>query len=202
MSSEQDDRQKAAGAGRGAACPADYGSLERRDFLLSSLGLVGACSAAALAVPFIAQLRPDKSQAGAAVLEVDISAIAAGEQITVTWRGQPVIIRNRSRAEMAAAQKTAPSELKDRLARNANLPAGAPADDAARSGGKEHENWLVFINICTHLGCPTQKVAEGWFCPCHGSRYDMAARVVKGPANRNMAIPPYRFLSDKVIEIG
>jgi len=200
MASAPDKKHKpAAGNSAGSA---GKGGFERRDFLLSGLGLVGGCGAAALAWPLIAQLRPDKGQASAAVLEVDISALVPGEQLTVNWRGLPVVIRRRSAAEVAAAHNTALAGLKDRLARNANLPADAPADDAARGGGGRYAEWLVFINICTHLGCPTQRVAEGWFCPCHGSRYDMAARVIKGPADRNMAIPPYRFLSDKVIAIG
>lgn len=193
---------KANQAARSAAGATGKTNQERRDFLVSSLGLMGACGAAACAAPFIAQLRPDKGAASAATVEVDISALKAGEQITVEWQNRPVVIRNRTAAEIAAARQADVSGLEDASARNANLPAAAKADDLARSAGKSRENWLIFINICTHLGCPTQKVADGWFCPCHGSRYDMAARVIKGPANRNMAIPPYRFLSDKVIEIG
>jgi len=175
---------------------------ERRDFLVSGLAFAGICGLAALADPFIKQLRPDAGETSAAALDVDISGINPGEQILVRWRGQPVVIRNRAAAEIAAAQAVQISDLEDKRARNANLPENAAADDLARSGGKGRENWLVFINVCTHLGCPTEAVPHGWFCPCHGSRYDTAARVIKGPANRNMAIPPYRFLSDKIIRIG
>lgn len=175
---------------------------ERRDFLRAGFCLAGVCGAAGLAAPFIAQLRPDAGQAAASALDIDVSAVPLGGQITVDWRGRPVIIRNRLPAEVAAARQVRLSDLPDRLARNANLPAAAAADDAARSAGKGRENWLVFINVCTHLGCPTQAAAAGWLCPCHGSRYDTAARVVKGPANRNMAVPPYRFITDTVIRLG
>jgi len=195
---------KAAG-GAGAhklAGPAGKSGQERRDFLTSAAAIMGAFGLGAVIWPFIKQLRPDKAAQSEASLQVDIAAIQPGEQILVEWQGKPVIIRNRAAAEVAAARAANPAALEDRLARNANLPAQTAADDLARSGGAGHENWLVFINICTHLGCPTKAVAGGWFCPCHGSRYDAAARVIQGPANRNMAIPPYRFLSDKLIEIG
>lgn len=220
-------REDSAGNGRNAGVFLEEltpSGRERRDFLQSGLALMGACGLGALAVPFIGQMRPDGSRAAAAALEVDIGAVKAGEQIVVSWRGQPVVIRNRLPEEIAAAKAIPVQSLADKRARNANLPADSLADDNARSGGKIHENWLIFINLCTHLGCPTQRATErqsreiahmmsggetefragagGWFCPCHGSLYDMSARVIKGPANRNMAIPPYRFLSDTVLQIG
>jgi len=154
---------------------------ERRDFLNSALGIMGAFGLGAVAWPFIKQLRPDKAAQAGSTIEVDIAAVKPGEQMLVDWQGKPVVIRNRTEQEVAAAKAADLTALEDDLARNANLPSSAKADDLARSGGAGRENWLIFINICTHLSCPTKAVEA---------------------ANRNMAIPPYRFLSDTKIEIG
>ena len=121
----------------------------------------------------------------------------------------PAFIRHRTDAEIAKAKDTLLSDLPDQLARNANLPENTPADDANR-GAKDREPWLVMIGVCTHLGCipKGQAVGDyrgeygGWFCPCHGSQYDTAGRVRIGPAPENLAIPPYKFVSDQKIKIG
>ncbi len=96
-------------------------------------------------------------------------------------------------------------DLKDPIARNANLPADAKATDIDRSAGKDKENWLVMIGVCTHLGCiPLGQQGDfgGWFCPCHGSQYDTAGRIRKGPAPENMAVPVFSFISDTKLRIG
>lgn len=176
----------------------------RRDFLYIATGAVGAVGLAATVWPFINQMNPDASALALATSEVDIGSIQAGESVTVKWRGKPVVVRNRTEQEIADAKAAALSELKDPIARNANLPAEAPATDANRAAeGKE--NWFVMVNVCTHLGCiPLGQEGEyhGWFCPCHGSVYDTAGRIRKGPAPENMAIPVYSFLSDTKIRIG
>ncbi|MCX5495205.1 ubiquinol-cytochrome c reductase iron-sulfur subunit [Kaistia dalseonensis] len=176
----------------------------RRDFLYIATGAVGAVGLAAVVWPFIDQMNPDASALALASTEVDIGSIQTGESVTVKWRGKPVVIRNRTAEEVSAAKDAPLSELKDPIARNGNLPADAPATDANRAAtGKE--NWFVMVNVCTHLGCiPLGQQGEysGWFCPCHGSVYDTAGRIRKGPAPENMAIPVYSFLSDTKIKIG
>lgn len=177
----------------------------RRDFLYVATGMAGVVGVAGLAWPFIDQMQPDASTLALASVEVDVSAVEPGMSLTVKWRGKPVFIRNRTPEEIEAAQKVALSDLKDPLARNANLPADAPATDVDRSGGKDKENWLVMIGVCTHLGCiPLGQQGEygGWFCPCHGSSYDTAGRIRKGPAPENMAVPVWQFLSDTRVRIG
>jgi ubiquinol-cytochrome c reductase iron-sulfur subunit len=142
-------------------------------------------------------MNPDAGAQALASTEVDLGPIKEGQAITVMWRGKPVFIRNRTKDEVATAQKTPNAELPD------------PEADAKRvKSGKE--NWLVTVGICTHLGCIPlgQKASDnrgefgGWFCPCHGSHYDTSGRIRKGPAPANLAIPPYEFLDDTTIRIG
>ena len=181
------------------------GGPTRRDFLYLTTGMAGAVGAVAVAWPFIDQMRPDASTLAMASIEVDVSALEPGMSLTVKWRGKPVFIRNRTPKEVEDANKVDVSELKDPLARNANVAADAPATDVDRSAGKGKENWLVMIGVCTHLGCvPLGESGEfgGWFCPCHGSVYDTAGRIRQGPAPENMAIPVSSFISDTVIRIG
>jgi ubiquinol-cytochrome c reductase iron-sulfur subunit len=181
------------------------GGPTRRDFLYLTTGMAGAVGAVAVAWPFIDQMRPDASTLAMASIEVDVSALEPGMSLTVKWRGKPVFIRNRTPKEVEDANKVNVSELKDPLARNANVAADAPATDVDRSAGKGKENWLVMIGVCTHLGCvPLGESGEfgGWFCPCHGSVYDTAGRIRQGPAPENMAIPVSSFISDTVIRVG
>jgi ubiquinol-cytochrome c reductase iron-sulfur subunit len=122
--------------------------------------------------------------------EVDFSAVDVGQTITVKWRGKPVFIRHRSEAEIADAQSTPLSELRQ------------PQTDAERVKKPE---WLVVIGICTHLGCvPIANAGDygGWFCPCHGSHYDVSGRIRKGPAPENLWLPEYKFISDTKLVIG
>jgi len=177
----------------------------RRDFLYIATGAAGAVGAVALAWPFIDQMRPDASTLALATIEVDVSSLQPGMSLTAKWRGKPVFIRNRTPEEIEAAKAVPLEELKDPVARNANLPAAAPATDADRTAGEGKENWIVMIGSCTHLGCvPLGQQGDfgGWFCPCHGSHYDTAGRIRKGPAPENLAVPVFSFISDTVVRIG
>ncbi|MDM9621720.1 ubiquinol-cytochrome c reductase iron-sulfur subunit [Rhizobium sp. AC44/96] len=181
------------------------GEPTRRDFLYLTTGMAGAVGAVSVAWPFIDQMRPDASTLALASIEVDVSSLEPGMSLTAKWRGKPIFIRNRTPEEVKAADDVALADLKDPIARNANLPADAQATGVDRSAGKDKENWIVMIGSCTHLGCvPLGQAGEynGWFCPCHGSVYDTAGRIRKGPAPQNLAIPTYSFVSDKVIKIG
>lgn len=177
----------------------------RRDFLYLATGVASAVGVVGVAWPFIDQLRPDEAVLATSSIEVDISHIDEGMSVTVKWRGQPVVIRNRTAKEIGEAKAVVLDRLKDTNARNPNIEEDAKATDLARSAGEGRENWLIMINICTHLGCvPLGQSGEfgGWFCPCHGSVYDTAGRVRSGPANQNLHIPPYEFLSDTLLRIG
>jgi ubiquinol-cytochrome c reductase iron-sulfur subunit len=181
------------------------GEPTRRDFLYIAAGMAGAVGAVSAVWPFIDQMRPDQSTLALASIEIDISSLTPGMSLTAKWRGKPIFIRNRTEKEIADANAAKIDDLKDPVARNANLPLDAAATDIARSAGKGKENWIVMIGSCTHLGCvPLGTSGEygGWFCPCHGSVYDTAGRIRKGPAPMNLAIPTFAFTSDKVIKIG
>lgn len=161
--------------------------------------------AGAVAWPFIDQMRPDASTLAVSSVEVDIGSLAEGASMVVKFRGKPVFIRNRTPEEINSAKEVPVSELKDPVARNANLPADAQATDADRVVDKAKENILVMIGVCTHLGCiPLGQQGDfgGWFCPCHGSHYDTAGRIRVGPAPENLPIPPVTFMSDTRIKIG
>ena len=181
------------------------GEPTRRDFLYLTTGMAGAVGAVSVAWPFIDQMRPDASTLALASIEVDVASLEPGMSLTVKWRGKPIFIRNRTPEEVTAAADVPLSDLKDPVARNANLPVDAQATAVDRSGGKGKENWIVMVGTCTHLGCvPLGQAGEynGWFCPCHGSVYDTAGRIRKGPAPQNLAIPTFSFLSDTKIKIG
>ena len=181
----------------------------RRDFLVVAAGAFAAVGGAATLWPLIDQMNPDKSALALSTVEFDLAPIKEGQAITIVWRGKPVFIRNRTKEEIAKARAVKLNDLRDDNARNEGLNSDAPATDENRIV-KGHENWLIMIGICTHLGCipKGQKMGDargdygGWFCPCHGSHYDTAGRIRKGPAPRNLEIPPYKFLSDTKIKIG
>ena len=164
----------------------------KRDFITTSAYCAAGVGAACAALPFIDSMNPSKDVAALASIEVDISGIKLGEEKKVMWRGKPIFIRKRTEEEIKEAQDVELSELRD------------PQSDSERVK-KGKEQWLITIGICTHLGCiPIFGEGEykGWFCPCHGSVYDTSARIRKGPAPKNLAIPPYEFISDNVIKIG
>jgi ubiquinol-cytochrome c reductase iron-sulfur subunit len=172
----------------------------------SSFAAVGA---AATLWPLIMQMNPDASTQALAQIEVDLKPIKEGQAITVVWRGKPVFIRNRTADEIKKATDTPLDDLRDTSARNDALPEKAPATDLNRTK-KGHENWMILVGICTHLGCipKGQSLGDargdygGWFCPCHGSHYDTAGRIRKGPAPRNLEVPTYEFVNDTMIRIG
>ena len=180
----------------------DMSEPTRRDFLYIATGAVGVVGTAAAVWPFVDQMNPDASVQALASIEVNLDAIEEGSAITVLWRGKPVFIRHRTGKEIEEARAVPMDELRDPLAENANLPAGSPATDENRA---EKPEWLVMVGVCTHLGCvPLGQQGDfgGWFCPCHGSHYDTAGRIRKGPAPRNLDVPQYTFLSDTAIRIG
>jgi ubiquinol-cytochrome c reductase iron-sulfur subunit len=177
----------------------------RRDFLYIATAATGAVVAGAAVWPLIDQMNPSKDVLALATVEVPIDGIEPGTQITVKWRGKPVFIRRRTEGEIEAARGVDLGELKDPIARNPNIEGDAPATDENRAFDETGE-WLVQIGICTHLGCvPIGDGAGdfgGWFCPCHGSHYDTAGRIRKGPAPENLHIPVAEFVSDTVIRLG
>ena len=169
----------------------------RRDFMVVAGYSFAAVGGALSLWPFIDQMNPDAGALALSSTEVDLTPVKTGQAITVKWRGKPVFIRNRTKKEIKEAEDVKLSQLKD------------PEADSARVK-KGHDNWLVIIGICTHLGCIPKGQApgdvkgeyDGWFCPCHGSQYDTSGRIRKGPAPLNMAVPPYTFVSDTKIKIG
>ena len=171
------------------------GEEPRRDFLLISTIAVGAAGAAVAAWPFIHMMNPSRDVLALASTEVDLEPIEEGQSITIVWRGKPVFIRKRTAKEIEIAKADDAATMKD------------PEADGTRVKKPE---WLVMIGICTHLGCIPlgQKGSDpkgefgGWFCPCHGSHYDTSGRIRKGPAPKNLPIPPYTFLDDTNIRIG
>jgi ubiquinol-cytochrome c reductase iron-sulfur subunit len=165
----------------------------RRDFLYVATGVVGTVGAAAVTWPLISQMNPDASTiAAGAPIEVDLKPIAEGQVIKVFWRSKPVFISHRSKKEIDEARSVDVKSLPD------------PQSDQDRVK-KDHDQWLVLIGICTHLGCiplAHQGDYDGFFCPCHGSQYDTSGRIRRGPAPANLPVPPYEFVSDTKIKIG
>jgi ubiquinol-cytochrome c reductase iron-sulfur subunit len=165
----------------------------RRDFLYIATGAVAAVGGAAALVPLIAQMNPDASTiAAGAPIEVDLAPIAEGQDIKVFWRGKPIYISHRTKKQIEAAQNVAVASLPDPQPDSARVKAG-------------HEQWLVVVGICTHLGCipiAHEGAYDGFFCPCHGSVYDTSGRIRQGPAPSNLPVPPYTFVSDTKIQIG
>jgi ubiquinol-cytochrome c reductase iron-sulfur subunit len=167
----------------------------RRDFLFVATGAAGVVTAGAAVWPLIDQMNPSASVLALATIDIDVSALSPGQQVTVKWRGKPVFVRYRTEAEIEAARSTPVSNLPDRSARSANAPT-ADASDTNRSLGDNGE-YLVMMGVCTHLGCvPLGDGAGefgGWFCPCHGSHYDTSGRIRKGPAPHNLYVPELAF---------
>jgi ubiquinol-cytochrome c reductase iron-sulfur subunit len=174
--------------------PADHDvpKPSRRDFLYVATGAVTAVGVAGAVWPLIDQMNPDASVLALASIEFDLSGIEEGQSVTIKWRGLPVFVRHRTQAEIEEARAVPLNELKD------------PETDEERTK-PGHEPWLIMIANCTHLGCvPVGESGEydGWFCPCHGSHYDTAGRIRKGPAPKNLVLPPYEFISDTLVQIG
>ncbi len=181
----------------------DTGS--RRDFLYVATASAGAVATGAAVWPLVNQMNPSADVQALASIEVDVADLEVGTQLTVKWRGKPVFVRRRSAEEIEAGRAQDISELPDGDARNANADSDADASDANRTLDEAGE-WLVMMGVCTHLGCvPLGDGAGdfgGWFCPCHGSHYDTAGRIRKGPAPENLPVPVASFISDTVIKLG
>ena len=182
---------------------------EKRSFLITATACTGAIGAAAMAVPFIGSMLPsERAKAAGAPVEVDISKIKSGEMMVAEWRGQPVWILNRTDAMTADLAKHN-DQLSDPMCEVAQQP-----EYCKNTSRAIKPNMAVVVGICTHLGCsPTAKLeakgdmgdswAGGFFCPCHGSKFDLAGRVFKGsPAPTNLIVPPYKYLADNTILIG
>jgi ubiquinol-cytochrome c reductase iron-sulfur subunit len=164
----------------------------RRDFIVLAASSTAAIGAACALWPMADSLNPSAEVLALSSIEVDLSQMQPGQSMTVKWRGKPIFIKHRTPEEIAEARKVNLSELRDPEKDEQRVKAG-------------HEQWLVMIGICTHLGCVPmggQGEYDGWFCPCHGSDYDSAGRIRKGPAPKNLEVPNYEFLSDTKIKIG
>ena len=177
----------------------------RRDFLYYATAGAGAVAAGAAVWPLVNQMNPSADVQALSSIFVDVSAVEVGTQLTVKWRGKPVFIRRRNKEEIAAGRAVALTDLVDVKAENLNIGAESDATDQNRTLDLAGE-WLVMMGVCTHLGCvPIGDGAGdfgGWFCPCHGSHYDTAGRIRKGPAPRNLAVPMAKFENETLIKLG
>ena len=168
----------------------DQKKTKRRDLIFTASYTLGAVGVGSAVWPLIDQMNPDASVKALASTEVDVSNIQPGQSITVLWRGKPVFIKRRTEEEIEEARKV---DLK-------KLPHPEKDEDRAKN-----PEWLVMLGMCTHLGCvPLGNKGEfgGWFCPCHGSHYDVSGRIRKGPAPTNMEIPKFEFVDSNTIKIG
>lgn len=146
--------------------------------------------AKAIVHKFVLSMAPAADVLALASIEVNLNEIPEGKNATIKWRGKPLFVRHRTATEIQAEQSTSLAELRD------------PQDDSVRVQKPE---WLVIIGVCTHLGCvPIANAGDwgGYYCPCHGSHYDAAGRIRKGPAPTNMEVPPYKFIDDNTLLVG
>jgi ubiquinol-cytochrome c reductase iron-sulfur subunit len=179
-----------------AAMEADH-SLRRRDFINIAAVSFAGVGAVAVAIPLVNQMSPSADVLALASTEVDISKIAPGQAIKTSWRKQPVFVRNLTPKEIAEANAVDVNSLRDPQTLAERTKPGKP-------------QWLITLGVCTHLGCVPLGASEGenrgdfggYFCPCHGSHYDTAARIRKGPAPRNLEVPEYEFTTDTAVRIG
>jgi len=188
---------KAQSAEVSATTGLDGEGVRRRDFLnVAAVSFAGVGAVAAVA-PLLVQMAPSADVLALATTEIDISKIQPGQGIKTQWRKQPVFVRNLTPKEIQEANAVPLSELRD------------PQSLADRTKpGKQ--NWLVTLGVCTHLGCVPLGISEGenkgpyggYFCPCHGSMYDTAARIRQGPAPKNLEVPEYKFTSPTTVQIG
>ena len=176
----------------------------RRDFLYYATAGAGTVATGAAVWPLINQMNPSADVQALSSIRVDISGVEPGTQLTVKWLGKPVFIRRRMPDEIEAARTVDINDLPDGLDRNANKP-DLPATDENRTMDEAGE-WLVMMGVCTHLGCVPLGGGSGdfggWFCPCHGSHYDTAGRIRKGPAPENLPIPVAVFDDESTLILG
>ena len=169
----------------------------RRDFLVLATAAAAAFGVGAVAWPFIDSMNPAADVLALGTVKIDLSKIEVGQSITIKWRGKPVFIRRRTKAEIEQASAVPLDDLKD------------PQKDSDRVKEGKAE-WLIMVGVCTHLGCipKGQRTGDekgefgGWFCPCHGSHYDTSGRIRRGPAPTNLEVPTYEFLPKNIIKIG
>jgi ubiquinol-cytochrome c reductase iron-sulfur subunit len=167
----------------------------RRDFLYLTTGATAAVGIAAMIWPLIDNMNPAADVLALSAVEVDLEGIELGQRITAKWRGRPVFIVHRTEQQIDQARADDQAGLID------------PQPDSARVIEPE---WLIVVGVCTHLGCIPlgQKEGDplgkygGWFCPCHGSLYDISGRVRRGPAPENLVVPEYAFLDESRVRIG
>ena len=176
---------------------ADQGDLtyqdpNRRDFIHIAAG-AAAVGAGAMAVwPLVNSMNPAADTLALSTIEFDLTKVQEGQQVVIKWQGKPVFVRYRTPAEIERARADDRAGLKDPQADADRVKAG-------------HQQYLVVIGSCTHLGCvPTFGAGDfgGWFCPCHGSHYDTSGRIRKGPAPVNLVVPTYEYVSDTRVKIG
>ncbi|ROH87112.1 ubiquinol-cytochrome c reductase iron-sulfur subunit [Pseudomethylobacillus aquaticus] len=182
----------------------------RRRFLIAATGAAGGVAATAVALPFVGSMLPsERAKAAGAPVEVDVSKIEPGAMITEEWRGKPVWIVNRTQEMLDALAKNN-DNLSDPM-----LQVTSQQPDYCNNPDRSiKSNMLVLVGICTHLGCsPSPKLQPGndmgadwtggFFCPCHGSKFDLAGRVFKGsPAPVNLVVPPHKYISDGLLVVG
>ena len=176
----------------------DEGSgVRRRDFInIAAVSMLGV-GAGAVAIPLVNQMNPSADVLAEATTELDLASIAEGQAIKAVFRKQPLFVRHLTAKEIAAANAVPVSSLRD------------PQSLAERTKAGKSQ-WLITMGVCTHLGCVPLGAAEGeskgefggYFCPCHGSAYDTAGRIRKGPAPKNLMVPDYAFRSDTTVEVG
>ena len=197
--------------------PGQSPATERRDFLYYATASTGAVAAGAAVWPLINSMNPSADVTASGTVRVDLSGVEPGQRITVKWQGRPVFVWRRSPAAIEAARAVDLNQLPDPVdeaGENPNASGEEQALDENRAAGEDGE-WLIVIGVCTHLGCIPNfrpEVGEtpfdprwpgGYFCPCHGSKFDFAGRVFKGvPAPLNLVVPPYRYTQRDTVIIG
>ncbi|KAF2497022.1 ubiquinol-cytochrome c reductase-like protein iron-sulfur subunit [Lophium mytilinum] len=159
-------------------------------FMVGTMGAITAMGAKATVQDFLVNMSASADVLAQAKVEIDLSAIPEGKNVIIKWRGKPVFIRHRTESEIQEAEDTKWEALRD------------PQSDQDRV---QKPDWLIMLGVCTHLGCvPIGEAGDfgGWFCPCHGSHYDISGRIRKGPAPLNLEVPPYEFPEEGKVVIG
>ena len=162
----------------------------RREFIHQASGSMGIVALGAAGWPLIDQMNPSEDVKAMSKIEVNLEELEEGNSMTILWRGKPLFIRYRTKEEIEEANNVKISDLPD------------PEEDTIRV---KDPKYLVLIGVCTHLGCVpvgSQGEYDGWFCPCHGSHYDTSGRIRKGPAPKNLEVPPYKYISENTILVG
>lgn len=173
------------------------GGERRRDFIYVATAAFAGAGVLPVVWSLVNQMNPSADVLALASIDLDLSAVQPGQAIKASWRGKPVFARQLTPAEIAESNKVDLASLRD------------PQSLAERTKPGS-EQWLITLGVCTHLGCVPLGAAEGeakgdfggYFCPCHGSHYDAAARIRKGPAPKNLEVPPYKFKSPTSVTIG